>query len=238
MPLHSQHLPTDIFNLYTAEYEDEGGSLDDTPEKVALKILYTPQTNLTHSILEKANRTFETAVFVMEWSGQVANCTQFFLDNFPPDSPQVVRTRQVIDALVAANDGTAFPLPASSLNNVGQNITITNQSLIRAKTLLNESAPGNIWETVTRVHEQAASIHDSLAIFDWDVFLPLPTEEAMEEMAADYTQQKRKGISHIIAGVVFDENLPAEMTPDLTNTTVKIRMNFSFVHDTTAFRKR
>ena len=52
--------------------------------KIALKILYTPQTDLTRSILEKANRKFETAVFIVDWTGQIANCTQFFLVTFPP----------------------------------------------------------------------------------------------------------------------------------------------------------
>ena len=226
------------FTLTSAQYENEGGSLDDTPNKISLKILYTPQTNLTHSILEKANRTFETAVFVMDWTGQVANCSQFFLDNFPPDSPQVEQARQLIDLMLSANSGPLASIPASQLNQFGQNITITNESLMNAKKLLNESAPGNIWEIMTLVHDQAAGIHDTLATFDWDVFLPLPTEEAMEELAADYGEQERRGITHIAAGLVFDKNLPPEMNPNITDTTVKIRMNSTFVHDTTTFRER
>ena len=205
---------------------------------IALKILYTPVTNLTKSILQKANRTFETAVFFMDWSGQVANCSQFFLDNFPPDSPQIVQARQLIDLLLQANEGAVGTIPVSQLNNIGQNITINEESLLDAKRLLNESAPGNIWEIMTVVHNQSAAIHDVLATFDWDVFLPLPSEEAMEALAADYTEQDRRRITHIAAGVVFDENLPPEMTPDLTNATFKIRMNSTFVHDTTAYRER
>lgn len=205
---------------------------------MALKILYTPQTNLTHSILEKANRTFETAVFFMDWSGQVANCSQFFLDNFPPNSTQVEQARQLIDLLLTANSGVIGSIPASQFNELGQNITITNESLLNAKKLLNDSAPGNIWEIMTRVHKESAAIHNTLATFDWDVFLPLPTEEAMEDLAGNYTEQERRQITHIVAGVVFDKNLPAEMTSDLTNTTVKIRMNSTFVHDTTKYRER
>jgi hypothetical protein len=205
---------------------------------VALKILYTPQTNLTRSILEKANRTFETAVFVMDWSGQVANCTQFFLDNFPPNSTQVDQARQLIDLLLTANSGAVGTIPAYQLNELGQNISLNNDSLLNAKTLLNESAPGNIWEKMTMVHEKSADIHDSLATFDWDVFLPLPSEKAMEDLAANYTEQERRQITHIVAGVVFDKDLPTEMTSDLTNTTVKIRMNSTFVHDTTAYREK
>ena len=227
-----------ILPFSLAHYENGGGDLDQAPARVALKILYTPQTNLTRSILEKANRTFETAVFVMDLAGQIANCSQFFLDNFPPNSSQVEQVRQLIDILLTANNGAVGSIPANRFNELGQNITITNESLLNAKTLLNDSAPGNIWEIMTQVHEGSASIHDSLATFDWDVFLPLPNEEAMEALAANYTEQERRKITHIAAGVVFDKDLPAEMTSDLTNTTVKIRMNSTFVHDTTVYREK
>ena len=174
----------------------------------------------------------------MDWSGQVANCSQFFLDNFPPDSPQVEQARQLIDLMLAANPGTLGSIPTSPINQLSNNITITNDSLYKAKKLLNESAPNNIWEIMTNVHDQAAGIHDALAKLDWDIFMPMPSEEAMEDLAADYAEQERKGITHVFAGVVFDKNLPPEMTPDLTHTTVKIRMNSTFVHDTTAYRER
>ena len=234
----SLSLSLSLSSLPSAQYENEGGKLEDSPSRVSLKILYTPQTNLTHSILEKANRTFETAVFFMDWAGQVANCSQFFLDNFPPNSTQVEQARQLIDLLLTLNSGAVGSIPAYQFNELAQNITLNNNTLLNARTLLNESAPGNIWEIMTRVHEESSSIHDSLATFDWDVFLPLPTEEAMEDLAANYTEQERRGISHIIAGVVFDKDLPPEMTSDLKNTTVKIRMNSTFVHDTTVYRER
>lgn len=244
MDLHVLHMSVYMYmykythsSYHSAQYENEGGSLDDTPPKIALKILYTPQTNLTHSILEKANRTFETAVFVMDWAGQIANCSQFFLDNFPPNSSQVNQARQLIDLMLEVNAGSIANIPAYQFNNLGQNITITNQSLLNAKTLLNESAPGNIWEVMTNIHDQAEGIHDSLATIDWDFFMPTPTEEAMEELAANYAAQERKGITHIAAGLVFSKDLPPEMTPNLTNVTVKIRMNSTFVHDTTVLRK-
>ena len=148
------------------------------------------------------------------------------------------QARQLIDLLLEANNGAVGSIPAYRFNELDQNITITKESLLNAKTLLNDSAPGNIWEIMTRVHKESASIHDALATFDWDVFLPLPTEEAMEDLASNYTEQKRRQITHIVAGVVFDKDLPAEMTSDLTNTTVKIRMNSTFVHDTTEYRER
>ena len=174
----------------------------------------------------------------MDWSGQVANCSQFFLDNFPPNSSQVEQARQLIDLLLAVNSGAVGTIPAYQFNELGQNISLNDESLLNAKALLNESTPGNIWEIMTRVHEVSANIHDALATFDWDVFLPLPSEEAMEELAGNYVEQERREITHIIGGVVFDKDLPAEMTSDLTNTTVKIRMNSTFVHDTTVYRER
>lgn len=51
-----------------------------------MKIPYTPATNLTLSIVKKANRTFETAAQLMAFADQVANCSNFFLDNFTPES--------------------------------------------------------------------------------------------------------------------------------------------------------
>ena len=41
-------------------------------------------------------------------------------------------------------------------------------------------APGNIWEVMTGIHDQAESLYETLVTFDWDKFLPVVSEEAME----------------------------------------------------------
>ena len=48
----------------------------------SLKILYTPNTNFTRDVIKRANRTFETAGDIIALADEVANCSQFFLDNF------------------------------------------------------------------------------------------------------------------------------------------------------------
>lgn len=55
-----------------------------TDNQGSLKILYTPYTNITRDIIKRANRTFETAGDIIALADEVANCSQFFLDNFEP----------------------------------------------------------------------------------------------------------------------------------------------------------
>ena len=83
--------------LVIAEYERSKNESGSSPEKkqIALKILYTPPTLLTRAVVERANRTFETLAQVMALAQQVANCSQFFLKNFPPDSDTMEGLTQV-----------------------------------------------------------------------------------------------------------------------------------------------
>ena len=63
----------------------------------SLKILYTPLTNLTLSIVKKANKTFDSVGLIVALADQVANCSDFFLQRFPPDSfGQVESVQQFI----------------------------------------------------------------------------------------------------------------------------------------------
>ena len=86
-----------IYGVILAAVKDHEG--DEEMVKVALKVLYTPNNNLTRSIMKKANRTFANVEYFRNWAEQVVNCSQYFLDSFPPDSPQVVTLRQVRDML-------------------------------------------------------------------------------------------------------------------------------------------
>ena len=56
-----------------------------------VKVLYTPINNITLGIMKNANRTFETIAQLIALADQVRNCSQFFLDNFDPDSLSAVR---------------------------------------------------------------------------------------------------------------------------------------------------
>ena len=57
--------------------------------------MYYPHNSFTSELMAKANRTFSTAAFIMEWAGEVANCSDYFLDNFPPYSQPINTTREV-----------------------------------------------------------------------------------------------------------------------------------------------
>ena len=45
--------------------------------------------------MTKANRTFATAEYIQDWAEQVANCSEYFLENYPRDDPRVEGLRQV-----------------------------------------------------------------------------------------------------------------------------------------------
>ena len=61
----------------------------------SLKILYTPYTNLTLSIIKKANRTFDSLGQVMALAQQVSQHSRYFLENFPPVSETLEGIRMV-----------------------------------------------------------------------------------------------------------------------------------------------
>ena len=57
----------------------------------------------------------------------------------------------------------------------------------------------------------------------------------MEELAADYDWQQSNNITIVPAGIVFTDLTQEDFK--LTSATFKIRMNSTFVHDTTKFRR-
>lgn len=66
----------------------------------SLKILYALSTNLTLSIIKRANRTFETAGDIIALADEVANCSKFFLETFEPGQLTVVAEVSSIADLV------------------------------------------------------------------------------------------------------------------------------------------
>lgn len=77
------------------ETENETSSSSNVKQN-SLKILYTPYTNLTLSIIKKANRTFNSVGLILTFADQVANCSEFFLENFPPESFGAVTSVQLV----------------------------------------------------------------------------------------------------------------------------------------------
>lgn len=77
------------------EKEEGSGYVIGEEVQVSIKVLYTPDTPRTRSIMEKANRVFTAAEYIQGSAEQVANCSQFFLDTFPPNSSAVQRLNDV-----------------------------------------------------------------------------------------------------------------------------------------------
>ncbi len=127
--------------------------------------------------MNRAARVFQTFSYVQDWSQQIANCSDEFLTNFPPDSSQANTSRTVVNALLGENVTGLSPFyPALQL--IQANLSTDN--LVFLQGLLNNSAPGNIWEIVTNIRDVATVIHDLLDRFDWDVFYPVSTEGELE----------------------------------------------------------
>lgn len=67
------------------------------------------------------------------------------------------------------------------------NLTVlNNDSLVEAQQLLNLNNPANVWAVMTEVHDTAAEIADLLSMVDWQMFMPVESEEVMERRAVDY----------------------------------------------------
>lgn len=114
---------------------------------------------------------------------------------------------------------------------------VSVDTLIKAQDLLNVSQPNNIWSIMSTVYNVSTNLRDGLAKFDWDIFLHMESEQELEELAGDYQQQDELGITYVIAGIVFDPNLPTSKQA-FKNTTIRIRTNFSSVVDTSEYREK
>ena len=63
----------------------------------------------------------------------------------------------------------------------------------------------------------------------------MENETRLEELAGDYNWQQRNNITFVAAGIVFTNLSQEDLS--LTSATFKIRMNSTFIHDTTTFRE-
>lgn len=69
-----------------------GTGTDDGTQRIAPKILYTASSEnmqMALSIMKRANRTIQSVEFFKSLAEQTHNCSEFFLETFPPNSPQV-----------------------------------------------------------------------------------------------------------------------------------------------------
>ena len=118
-------------------------------------------------------------------------------------------------------------LAAQYLSNLYRNVSLAELKQIQI--ILNPSSQNNIWTIMRRVQTVAKDISGALSMFDWDVFLPMESEIAMEKLFGDHRQQAQLNITHMVAGLVFDTDPPAAPGNTIKNATIKIRSNFSVV---------
>ena len=153
-------------------------------DQAAPKILFTPNTPLTRSIIAKANRTFASVEFILSWTRQIRNCSQYFLEHYPPYSPDVVTLRNTIHTLLS--------LPALPAN--------ARQTLEQADDMLNPDKPDNIWLLLQQMQYIAERVEEVLAGFDWDVFWPVDSQQEILDLASNATAQLARGMNSVFAG--------------------------------------
>ena len=133
---------------------------------------------------------------------------------------------QIIDMLL--NTSYRIPPPLASL-------LPSNASLLQAKELLDPSSPVSIWEYVAFISNASLYVLDEIEAVDWDIFTPVSTEAEMQELSSNYVWQKERNISTVFAGIVLEDFVTTG--GDLQSVKLRIRMNSTYVHDTTLLRE-
>ena len=191
----------------------EGSNATETLNVTVVKILYSPDTPTTRRIIDRANRTFAIVDTILHLADQVDTCSQYFLQHFPQNETSATLLR---DSLLQT------PSLAGNYSDLLY--------------LFEPKRPQNIWEQIELASEIAQDTQQVLATIDWDFFLPVASSLQMEQLAANISQQKEKGISIVFAGVTFPDDIEQQQHP-LKNVTISIRMNSTFVHETDILRE-
>lgn len=184
------------------------------PDKLAPKILYAPNTTTTRDIMYRANTTFATIEFILEWMEQIDNCSKYFLQNTNASDPTIVTIRSI-------------------LSNFSDNSDI--DAVRQMQDLLDENNPNNLWHILEDVSATSESIQKSIRYVDWDIFYPINSEEELLQIAENQAKQKELGISSVFGAVVFSDTVNEK---PLRNVTMAIRMNSTYVHETNRLKEK
>lgn len=149
------------------------------PDHLTPKILYAPNTTTTRDIMHRANTTFATIEFILEWMEQIDNCSQYFLENTNASDPNIVATRTVLS-----------------------NFTYIDAAR-QIHDFLDEDNPNNLWHTLEDISATSESIQRSIRYVDWDIFYPINSEEELLEIAGNEAKQKELGISSVFGGMLW-----------------------------------
>ena len=131
--------------------------------------------------MHRANATFATIEFILDWMEQIDNCSQYFLQNTNATDPNIVVIRTILN---------------SSLPN-------TNSGAVRQiYDLLDEDNPNNLWHILEDISATSESIQNSIRYVDWDIFYPINSEEELLQIAENQAKQKELGISSVFGGML------------------------------------
>ena len=146
----------------------------------------------------------------------------------------------MVDVIAYRNGVPGSSLGTRYLANLYPNASVAD--LQRTLNFINASSSNNIWSLMRIVRGVATQAYDSLTVLDWDVFMGVPSEVAMEELFSNPGQQADLNINYVMAGVVFDDPFPSDDDPAgggvFKNATIRIRTNFTAVVDPTELMEK
>lgn len=171
---------TESFNLYLLLTIIDHSDTTYIPKRIVPKILYSPNNNITRSIMHKANVTFATVDFILSWMKQIDNCSQYFLSNTNASTPFIVAVRNYTAAILKTRKD--------------KNIQLVHD-------LVDPDSPNNLWGILTSVSTTSKSIQSDILRLDWDIFYPVDDTEKLIELASNTVLQNELNITSVFAGM-------------------------------------
>ena len=154
--------------------------------------------------------------------------------------------RPGVDIYNMTLDGEEVPVNCSgsyipSLILQSQSETTTFSTLLDLYNLLDVNAEDNIWKRLDDVIERSNSTLNFISLFDWDIFMAVKDEGTIEQLSKNYDERQELNISFVYAGIIFDNLHGVDEkndTPVPPKVRMRLRLNSTFVHDTTLMRQK
>lgn len=151
-----------------------------------------------------------------------------------------------VDVYNMTVDGVIVPVNCSgtyipSLVLQSQSETTTFSNLLTFYNLLDVNADDNIWKRLDEIIDGSKTVLKFIKVFDWDIFMAVKDEDAIERLSMDFTERQRHNISFVYAGIVFDSLYNVDeknVTTIPPKVRMRLRLNSTFVHDTTLMRQK
>ena len=152
--------------------------------------------------------------------------------------------RPGVDIYNMTLDGEEVPVNCSgsyipSLILQSQSEMTTFTTLLDLYNLLDINAKDNIWNRLDDVIERSNSTLHFISLFDWDIFMAAEDEDTIEQLSTNFDERQELNISFVYAGIVFDNLQDVKNnTPVPPKVKMRLRLNSTFVHDTTLMRQK